>query len=402
VQQSIPEAAGLSSSRLERITPIMQRYIDEGKLAGILTAVYRRGHLAHLACCGMADIEANHPMTPDTILRIYSMSKPITCAAVMMLFEEGHFQLWDPVSRFIPAFKDVKVYAGEDGDEMRLEDPVREITFRDLLTHTSGLAYGLVPDNAVERMYADEGILRRDEALADKIARLLRMPLANQPGACWRYSIAIDVLGYLVEVISGLPFDEFLQQRIFDPLGMVDTGFCAPEGKADRLAALYCPNEAGSGLKALDCGGAQSGYAARPAFSSGGGGLVSTAADYLRFNRMLLGGGALDNVRLLSRKTVALMASNHLPANLLPFGAAPNDPGYGFGLCGWVLMDVARSANLGSVGSFGWSGAASTHTWIDPQEDMIGLIMPQFIGTNGVSYPLREQFKTMVYQALDD
>ncbi|MGI5917038.1 MAG: serine hydrolase domain-containing protein [Anaerolineae bacterium] len=401
MKQSSPEAVGFSSTRLERIIPAMRRYIDEGKLAGILTAVYRHGRLAHLHCQGMADIEAGRRIAPDTIFRIFSMSKPITCTAVMMLFEEGHFQLWDPVSRFIPAFKDVKVYAGEVGDEMQLVDPVREITFRDLMTHTSGLAYGLSPDDRIEKLYAEEDILRRDEPLAEKMARLLQMPLANQPGARFRYSIAIDVLGYLVEVISGMPFDEFLQERIFDPLSMVDTGFFVPEDRAERLAALYCPAE-GGGLQMLDCGGAQSGYVVRPAFLSGGGGLVSTAADYLRFAGMLLGGGALDGVRLLSRKTVELMASNHLPPELLPFGEEPNDPGYGHGLCGWVLMDEARSANLGSVGSFGWSGAASTHFWVDPKEDMVGLIMPQFIATNGVSYPLREQFKTLVYQALDD
>jgi CubicO group peptidase (beta-lactamase class C family) len=392
-----PEKVGFSSERLSRINAVMQRYIDEGKCAGILTMVARRGQIAHMDCFGMMDAEAGKPMQPDTIFRIYSMSKPITSVAVMMLYEEGHFQLNTPVSGFIPGFKYTKVFVQENESGMELADLEREMTIHDLLTHTSGLSYGFHKDTAVDALYREARLDLGEDAMLEKVVeRLSTLPLVFQPGQGWRYSFSTDILGYVVQVVSGQPFDVFLRQRMFEPLGMVDTGFYVPAEKIDRLAALYEVSDEGE-QRLLEAP-ATGKYADPPAFLSGGGGLVSTVHDYVRFAQMLLNVGELDGVRLLGRKTVEFMMMNHLPEKLLPFAVNPGEPswGYGFGLGGKVMMDPARAGILGSRGMYGWGGAASTEFWVDSEEEMIGLIMAQLMPYQ----PLVEPFQVLVYQAL--
>jgi CubicO group peptidase (beta-lactamase class C family) len=395
-----PEKVGFSSERLGRINAVMQKYVDEGKCAGILTMVARRGQIAHLDCFGMMDVEAGKPMQPDTIFRIFSMSKPVTSVAVMMLYEEGFFQLNTPVSEFIPGFEDTKVFVQETESGLELADMEREMTIHDLLTHTSGLSYGFHEDTPVDALYRDARQNLGGGATLEKMVETLStLPLAFQPGQGWRYSFSTDVLGYVVQVICGQSFDVFLQQRIFEPLGMVDTGFYVPAAKIDRFAALY--GGAGEGELELMEAPATGRYAKPPAFLSGGGGLVSTVHDYVRFAQMLLNGGELDSARLLGRKTVELMMMNHLPEALLPFTVNPGEPpawGYGFGLGGKVMMDPARAGVLGSRGEYSWSGAASTGFWVDPREEVVGLIMTQLMPYQ----PLVNVLRVLVYQALAD
>ena len=395
-----PERVGFSSERLGRINAVMQRTVDEGKCAGILTMVARRGQIAHLDCFGMMDVEAGKPMQSDTIFRIYSMSKPITSVAAMMLYEEGQFQLNTPVSEFIPGFKDTKVFVRETESGLELADMEQEMTIHHLLTHTSGLSYGFHEDVPVDALYREARQNLGEGATLEKMVEALSaLPLAFQPGQGWRYSFSTDVLGYVVQAVSGQPLDVFLQQRIFEPLGMVDTGFYVPAVKIDRFAALYGKSEEGE-LELTEAP-ATGKYAKPPAFLSGGGGLVSTVHDYVRFAQMLLNGGQLDGVRLLGRKTVELMMMNHLPEALLPFAVNPGEPpawGYGFGLGGKVMMDPARAGILGSRGEYSWSGAASTGFWADSQEKVVGLVMTQMMPYQ----PLVNALRVLVYQALVD
>ena len=390
-----PEEVGLSSERLERINKAVEGYVAEKKAAGFVTMVARRGKVAHFDSFGMHDIEANKAMQPDTIFRIYSMSKPITSAAVMMLYEEGHFQLDDAVSKFIPEFKEMKVFVKKTEAGVELTDAKRQITIRNLLTHTSGLAYGLGKDTVVDEMYQEEKMLKWDETLAEKTERLVKLPLADEPGSRWRYSISTDVLGYLVEVISGKRFDVFLEERLFGPLGMKDTGFYVPAEKMSRLSALYKAEEAGA-LGPVADEEYWGRFSKSPKFLSGGGGLVSTASDYVRFCQMMLNGGELEGVRVLGRKTVELMTMNHLDFKLLSSGPGG---GSGFGLGFGVLMDVAKSGSIGSAGAYSWGGAASTGFWIDPREELIGILMTQVLPYTG---RFTEEFKVLTYQAIVD
>jgi len=312
-----------------------------------------------------------------------------------MLYEEGYFQLNDPVSKFIPEFKEVKVFVKKSEGGVEAAELKRQITIRDLLAHTSGLAYGLSKDTAVDEMYQEEKMLKWDETLEEKVRRLVKLPLANQPGSRWRYSISVDVLGYLVEVVSGKRFDVFLEERIFGPLGMEDTGFYVPRDKIGRFAELYNGGK-DEGLESdhtLYWGD----FTKRPRFLSGGGGLVSTARDYMRFCQMMLNGGELEGVRLLGRKTVELMTANHLSKELISQGSMTK--GHGFGLGFGVLMDVAQSEVLGSEGEYMWGGAASTGFWIDPEEELIGILMTQFIPYTG---RFTREFKVLTYQAIVD
>lgn len=370
----------------------MQRYVDEKRYAGILTAIARHDKLAFAECFGMMDIEANKPMRFDTIFRIASLTKPIVSVAAMMLYEEGRLQLSDPVSRFIPEFKDLKVFKNT-AETVPAE---REVTIRDLLTHTGGLALGLDPQaGPVAALYHAARVRDPAGTLEDMIAKLAKLPLLTQPGSEWRYSLSTNVVGYLIQVISGLSLDVFLQQRIFDPLGMTDTGFHVPSEKLDRLAALYGP--ADNGLKPVDDPWGVSSFTRPATFFSGEGGLVSTTADYLRFSQMLLHGGELDGVRLLSRKTVELMTTNHLSHRLLPYplGGA----GRGFGLGFSVVMDIGQTGVLGSVGTYSWFGAFNTHFWVDPKEDLIGILMTQY---SIPLQPISREFETLAYQAVVD
>jgi CubicO group peptidase (beta-lactamase class C family) len=394
-----PEDLGFSSLRLARINAVMQRYVDEKKLAGIVTLVARRNKVVHFEKFGMADIEAGRPMQLDTLFRIYSMTKPITTTAALMLFEEGRLRLADPVSRYIPAFKDVKVLDNTAGSGVRYVDAMQPITIHHLLTHTAGLSYGFDENVYIDELYRKHiwtaAETNPDLTLEAFVGEIAKLPLAYQPGMLYRYSVATDVLGLLVQVVSGMPFDEVLKQRILGPLGMVDTGFHVPLEKIDRFAATYGPDEQGR-LKVVDA--PQTSRYARPTHNpSGGGGLVSTAGDYLRFCRMLLNKGELDGVRLLGRKTVELMTTNAMPNGVQPF---PEDASSSFGLGVSVLLDLRQSKLLGSSGTFGWGGAANTNFWIDPKEEIIGILMLQYMPSE--TYPVVADFRTLAYQALVD
>ena len=392
-----PENVGFSSERLERIGPMMQAYVDRKELPGLITLIAHKGKIVHFGKFGLMDIETNKPMQADTIFRIYSMTKPVTNVAAMMLYEEGHFQLNDPLSKFIPAFKDVKVLGKSSGADIELVDLEREITIRDLMTHTSGLTYDFLEDSPVDALYKENDIFDSGKTLQENIEALVKLPLVHQPGTAWRYSVSTDVLGYLVEVIAGTTLDTFFKERIFAPLGMTDTGFSVPQNTQERLATLYYQTESGQ-LATLDPPEV-SDYTTPPQLFSGGGGLVSTMSDYLRFSQMILNGGELDGIRLLGPRTVSLMAINHLPDHLLPMGFPDRElPGLGFGLGFAVVLDAAQTQVLESVGNIGWGGAASTHFWIDPQEDLIAILMTQFMPLN--HYPLETQFKILTYQAL--
>ena len=375
---TVPEEAGMSAERLERIRPVMQGYVDDGQLPGFLTVVARRGKIVHFETIGMRDVENKKPVEPDTIFRIYSMSKPITSVAVMMLYEEGRFQLTTPVSRFIPEFKNMKVY---NEDQTEILDAKKEITIKHLLMHTAGLTYGW-GNKPVDALYKEAKIREPGSTLADMVEKLGNIPLVHEPGERWTYSVSTDVLGYFVEVVSGMPFEEFLQTRLFKPLGMVDTAFSVPLEKADRFAALYRHNRR-EGLMKRVGGDAPLAKDKLSFFPSGGGGLVSTAADYMRFSQMLLNGGELDGVRILGKKTVELMRYPH------------HDDWFGLGFA--VVTDKDPPNTLESVGNFSWGGAAATTFWIDPQEELIGLLMTQLLNNR---FPFQQQFKVLTYQAL--
>jgi CubicO group peptidase (beta-lactamase class C family) len=394
-----PSKVGLARKRLKRITDKMQQHIDQGNVAGTITLVARRGQVAHYEIQGLRDVAAGRPMSEDTLFRIYSMTKPITSLAVLMLYEAGHFHLTDPVANFIPAFADLKVYAGPDFTGFRVEALQRAVTIRDLLTHTAGLSYGWFDDVPVEALYRERTLMDSELSLAEAVQRLCEMPLLYQPGTAWRYSVATDVLGYLVEVVSGQPFAQFLSEHIFAPLGMSETAFFVPEEKMARFAALYEPAE-GGGIQLMSPDMSNR-FVKPPRNVSGGGGLVSTMGDYLRFGQMLLNQGSLDGTRLVSRKTIELMTANHLALALMPIKIGPNpSPGYGFGLGVRVLVDPAQAQWLGSAGEYGWGGLASTYFFIDPREAMLGILMTQLVPRE--AHPIRNDFRTMAYQAIVD
>ena len=399
-----PEDVGLSSERLERIDGWMHGLVDAGKLAGVQTLVLRRGKVAWQRHCGLADLARGKPMEPDTIFRIYSMTKPLTSVAVMMLYEEGRFQLDDPITRFLPSFRNMRVFTGGARGRWESAPAGREITFRDLLTHTSGLTYGFMESTLVDAMYRDSGVdfQTSDKSLGEVVEIAASLPLLSQPGAEWNYSIATDVLGHLVAVISGRPFEDFLRERLIAPLGMVDTDFHVPGDKLARLAANY--TRGGDGRPKLIDDPFESRYAAPRNLCSGGGGLVSTAADYVRFCRFMLGKGALDGVRLLGRKTVELMTRNHLRGDMAEMGQPrfSESPyfGIGFGLGFSVMLDPAKAQILGTPGEYAWGGAASTAFWIDPVEDMAVILMTQLMPSS--TYPIRRELRVLSYQAIID
>jgi CubicO group peptidase (beta-lactamase class C family) len=409
-----PEKVGLSSERLARIRPSIEKHIADDKIAGAVSLIARRGEVVYSDCVGLMDREAKVPMRPDAIFRIYSMTKPIICVALMMLYEQGYFQLITPVSNFIPGFSDLKVFSGESESGVQLVDLEREVTIRDLLTHTSGLTYHFLEYGPVEEMYRAAGVSSQ-KPLRDFVDDLLRLPLAVQPGTTWRYSVAHDVVAYLIEIISGQPLDVYLHDNLFEPLGMVDTGYYVPEDKLDRFAAMYgsCElmepdvtvtrwyGEAMDGVNKLLAGARNCLESAPHDVFRGGHGLVSTAPDYMRFCQMLLNSGELDGVRVLSRKTVELMTANQLKPELLPYEiGGVYSPGYGYGLGFNVLMDVGQCGTLGSRGEYGWGGAASTSFWIDPREEFIGISMAQYM-PNGY-HLIGADFRVTAYQAIVD
>lgn len=401
-----PEAVGLSSERLSRITAHLERrYVQPQKIAGAVALVARKGEVAHLSVHGQMDLERGKPMTEDTIFRIYSMSKPITSVALMMLYEHGHFQLDDPVHKYIPEWRDLRVFQIGKYPNFQTAPCERPMSIRDLFCHMSGLTYGFMERTNVDSAYRRLGVGREDSKdLRAMIEILAGLPLEFSPGTRWNYSVSTDVLGYLIERISGLPLDEYFQSQIFDPLGMVDTGFTVPADKVDRFGANYTRGR--DRRLRLEDDPAISHYTRPVSFFSGGGGLVSTAADYLQFCRMLLNRGELNGQRLLGRKTIELMTSNHLPGGRdlteLATGAFSETTyeGVGFGLGFSVQLDCVKSQIVGSPGEFAWGGAASTAFWVDPSEDLIAIFLTQFMPSG--TFNFRGQLKSIIYPAIVD
>lgn len=403
-----PEAVGLSGARLAHIRTVMNRHVTEKRIPGALGLIARRGKIAYQESFGLADVEAGKPMQLDTIHRIYSMTKPITSVAVLMLYEEGKFQLSDPVAKYLPEFAKLQVGIEEKDPQtgqltLKLAPAKRPVTIRDLLRHTAGLSYGFFGDMLVDREYRKARILSETN-LAEFITRLTQIPLLHEPGARWHYSVSVDVLGRLVEVLSGQSFDQFLQARLFAPLEMRDTGFYVPANKKERLAKLYRPTQDGKIQPTTICATRQEcpekfpnavpSFLEPPTLLSGGGGLVSTAHDYLRFCQMLLNQGQYEGKRLLSRKTVQLMSSDNL-------GDIPGmRAGYGFGLGVAVNKAPGEAGMLGSPGEYNWGGAAGTRFWIDPQEELIGIFMIQILPHTGLEYG--SEFRVLTYQAIAD
>jgi CubicO group peptidase (beta-lactamase class C family) len=399
-----PEDVGLSAERLSRIDGWMARQVDSGRLAGLSVLVSRKGEVAYLNCYGQSDMARGTAMSPDTIVRIYSMTKPLTSVAIMMLYEEGRFQLDDPISRVLPEFKTMRVFTAGSRGRFDSVPAEREITYRDLLTHTSGLTYGFMEATPVDGMYRDGGVdFQTSEAsLAEVVEKAARMPLIAQPGREWNYSIATDVLGRLVEAVSGEPFEQFLRSRVIVPLGMVDTDFHVTPDRMPRFAANYAAHPKG-GVVLID-DPAKSRYGAPRTVNSGGGGLVSTIGDYNRFCQMMLNKGILGGTRLLGRKTVELMTSNHLRGDLADMGmprfSESSYAGIGFGLGFSVTIDPARAQILGSAGEYAWGGAASTAFWIDPAEQMSVVMLTQLMPSS--TYPIRRELRVLTYQAVID
>lgn len=395
-----PEEAGFSSERLQRLNTLMQSYVDSGRLAGIVTLLAREGEVFHFDKFGYQDLSSQKPMELDTIFRFYSMTKPITSAAVMMLYEEGNFHLDDPVSGFIPQLDGLKVYDGMGQAGAKYVPQQNPITIRQLLTHTAGLSNGSYGDSQLEQIYRDADLNNPNSNLQEMIEKLGQLPLRSQPGTEWWYSNATDVLGHLIEVISGEPFDRFLKERIFDPLGMVDTAFYVSEDKLDRLASIYGPSGNG-GIEELDNPRVNR-YKQPLTYFSGSGGLTSTASDYLKFCQMMLDGGRSNGNRLLGPKTVEMMTSNHLPDDLIPFAvsesSAVSSQGCGFGLGFKVILDIAEHGIIGTDGSYSWGGAASTVFWIDPVEKFVAICLTQFMPSG--LYPIRGEFQVAAYQAM--
>lgn len=394
LQTAPPEAVGMDSDRLDRVTGAMQDYVDDGLLAGVVTLAARDNRIVHFESVGYRDLEAQAPMTNDAIFRIYSMTKPITGVALMILYEEGKFNLSDPVEKYIPEFENLQVYAGEDENgELITEPQNHKMTIRELMSHTGGLSYGIFSQSRVDELYREADILASDQSMDDFIDKLAAIPLRQQPGSQWHYSVAVDVQGALVERLSGEKFGDFLDERIFEPLGMTDTDFYVPEEKANRFAQVYGYTEQGELVAQEGFPGAD--YLVDPNFQSGGGGLVGTAMDYLRFSQMLLNGGELDGVRILAPLTVDLMHRDQTPKDMSDsiLGAG----GTSFGL-DFAIIDDPVEAESYSKGEYYWGGAAGTWFWIDPVEDLVFVGMIQQFGNRLPN--VRATSKRLVYQSI--
>ena len=398
MKQNDPEKLGFSSIRLKRLDNLMIRYVESGKLAGTVTCIARRGQVLHCKTFGHQNLETETPMAEDSIFRIYSMTKPITSVALMILYEEALFNLTDEVSQYIPAFKDVKVW-GADG---ALESPIRPMTVQDLLRHSAGLSYGGFADSKspVDKLYDEADLFNLNITNAELTDRIANLPLLYHPGGKWHYSVATDVIGYLVELMSDKPLADFMQEKIFNPLGMVDTAFHIDPSKMSRFCTLYGKTPE-SDFGVLDTPDT-SDFLPPVTLNSGGSGLVSTIADYLKFTLCLLNKGELNGERLLGSKTVELMTCNHLPSALLPIAFEGTEPmlGMGFGLGFGVMLDPAQTGVIGAVGDYGWGGYAETYFWNDPQEELTAILMTQYLPSQ--TYPIRKEFRTVVYQALDE
>lgn len=402
-----PEAVGLSSKRLANVSRLVQGYIDDGRLPGAISMVARHGKVVHFETYGSMYPEAGRRMQADTIFRFYSMTKPIASVGLMTLYEEARFQLDDPASKYIPEFKSLKVFASGTSDSYQVREPAREMTVRDLLMHTSGLtASG--PTTPVAQLYERAGMRgsSSDGTLADFVAKLGKLPLKCDPGAEWNYGVSTDVVGYLCELLTGLRFDHFLNERVLGPLGMKDTGFQVPASEVPRFAANYRPGEAGEPRRVLVEEPEGSPYTLPRSYLSGAGGLVSTAADYMRFCKMLANGGELDGVRILGPRTLRLMTMNHLPGGrdlAAMNGAGPSETardGIGFGLGFAVLLDPAKAQIVGTPGEYYWGGAASTAFFVSPAEDLIMIFLTQLRPSS--TYPVRRELRQAIYASIID
>lgn len=420
-----PSRVGMSSERLQRLTDHMHQAVEEGVMVGGLGLIARNGRVVYRETYGQSDREAAKPMAMDNIFRIYSMSKPITSVAVMMLYEEGRFFLNDPIARYIPELANLVVATSTadgqttavsdgttsstlgEGDESKLgqtRKPLRQPTIRDLLSHVAGFTYGFFGNTEVDKQYRAEQLMQSDDTLEKFVTQLGEIPLQYDPGTRWHYSVSVDIQGRLVEAVAGMRFGEFLETRLFEPLDMKDTSFIVPQEKLDRLAQIYSPEGTQEGSSVfltpstsaklvVSAATINDSYREGATFESGGGGLVSTARDYMRFSQMMLNGGELDGVRILSPKTVELMTINHLGDIKMGFGGR----GIGFGLGFAVALDQGRIGELGSVGEYNWGGAAGTRFWIDPEEQLIGIFMVQSIPHRT---RLGSDFKNLTYQAI--
>jgi CubicO group peptidase (beta-lactamase class C family) len=420
VERTKPESVGMSSARLKQVSAWLETQVSSERLAGASLAIARRGRIVFQETAGLADQASGQEFSDDTIVRIFSMTKPITTVAAMMLYERGCFQLDHPVARYIPAFERTQVWLG--GDLTMTEPQATRMTVRQLMTHTSGLTYGFMNQNVVDKDYRARGLdQNKATTLADWVDQVAAAPLLCQPGTEWHYSVATDVLGRLVEIWSGQSLADFLEREIFGPLGMADTAFCVPEDQAHRFSSLYRPSSGAvmgatsppvNPLKDRDPGlllldpMASSPYFQAPKFQSGGGGLVSTIGDYCRFCQMLMNRGVLDKARLLSPKTIDYMRLNQLPngADLAAMGQAvwseTNYEGIGFGI-GWaVVIDPVKANIVASVGEHHWGGAASTFFWLDPKEDLFVVFLTQLLPSS--TYPLRRELRAQIYQSLLD
>jgi CubicO group peptidase (beta-lactamase class C family) len=413
-----PESAGMSKPALDRLEDHLKRnYVDAGSFPGTQLLVYRRGKIVHSTVQGFADLERKAPVKDDTIFRIYSMTKPITSVAFMMLVEQGRVAIDEPVHKYIPEWKNLGVFQAGTHPAFLTRPPSRPMLIVDLLRHTSGLTYGFQQRSNVDAAYRENkiGEVIKAGTLQTMIEDLAKIPLEFSPGEAWNYSVSTDVIGYLVGLISGMPFEQFLKERIFNPLGMTDTDFFVPSDKAHRFAACYSADPNGGmtfhatdrkGTLTLQDDPAKSSFLSPPSLISGGGGLCSTAADYLTFCRALLNGGELGGVRLLGPKTLKLMTTNHLPGGVdLPvmsrslFSEASYN-GIGFGLGFSVTMNPAQTLIAGSAGEYAWGGAATTSFFIDPAEELITIFMTQVLPSS--AYPVRRELRSMVYAAITD
>ncbi len=403
-----PETEGFSSQRLERLHAVMQQVVDQKQIAGIVTILARHGKVVDYRTYGYRDLASGAPMTKDVIFRDFSMTKPVTGVAMMILYEEGKWLPSDPIAKFIPEFARLKVYKGVDADgKMILVDPVHPPTMGELMTHTAGFTYGLFGNTPVDKMYLDEKVLG-SKNLREMIDKLATIPLLYQPGKGWTYSVSMDIQGYIIEKLSGQTLPDFDREHIFKPLGMKDADFYVPPGKRSRFATLY-RNEPGPNGEIVAVqrgpGGSQSDYAAEPIMPSGGGGMVSTADDYYLFAQMLANGGELKGVRILAPATVKLMTSNHLPPSLLTgefgIGLQQMRPGFGYGYNCAVVFDPPAANLPEGKGSFLWDGAAGTWFWVDPTNDIVFVGMIQRM--LGPASPNLEYWsRSLVYQALVD
>jgi len=400
-----PKQVGLSSDRLSKISRWMRRYVDEGKLPFAMTLVARRGEVAFFDLVGMRDVKNRYPIGADTIMRFYSMTKPITTVAAMMLYEEGHFQLDSRIADFVPCLGDMEIYVTSEKGQLKSRPSRNPITFQHLMTHTSGFIYGFGDDSPLAEQYQfnrtdfdiDSG------KLEGVVGRLSSLPLAHEPGTSWHYGVSTDVLGYLVEVISGKSLRDYMMERIFLPLGMEDTDFGIPMEKLGRFSCLYEFDRL-AGMRLADSADDTRYVLDNVVTYSGGGGLMSTMPDYYRFTKLLRNKGEVHGQRLLGRKTVDYMTCNHLPGDLAAMGQPTFNEttyeGIGFGLGFSVMLEPAKAGVVGSSGEYAWGGMASTAFWIDPTEDMTVIFLTQLSPSD--AYPLRRELRVLTYQALVD